>query len=97
VSVQGAVSKFHVDMRNVFWLVVGVVASVVALFDFCICPMWLFRFVAGIVLVLSMLKCTCIIVAVFVVSILSGDILTGGVLVSVLAIAWALRVLSTYV
>jgi len=54
--------------------------------------LWL---VVGIALVISMFECSCVVVAVFAVSILSGDILTGGVLVSVMAIVWALRVLDT--
>jgi len=76
------------------WLVLSVVASVVALFDFCICPMWPFRLVAGIMLVISMVRCPFVVVAVFVVSILSGDILTGGVLVSVLALVWTVLSMS---
>jgi len=82
---------------EVFWLVLGVLASVVALFDLCICPMWYFRVVAGIILAISMVRCPCVIVAVFVVSILSGDILTGGILISVLSILWVLRWLGTSV
>jgi len=79
------------------WLVVGVVAAVVALFDLCICPMWPFRFVVGITLVISTIKCPLVVVAVFVAALLSGDILTGGILVSILAIIWALRQLDMYV
>jgi len=84
-------------LRGVLWFIVGVVAGVVALFDFCICPMWPFRLVAGIILVISMLKCQCVIVVVFVLSILSGDILTGGILISTLSLLWVLRWLSTSV
>jgi len=78
-------------MAELLWLIVGVVAGVVALFDVWSGPMWYFRLAAGVALVISMLECPYVIVAVFVVSILSGDILTGGILISVLSILWALR------
>jgi len=92
-------SNLRVVLRRdeVFWLVLGVLASVVALFDLCICPMWYFRVVASIILTISMVKCPYVIVAIFIVSLLSGDILTGGILISVLSIVWVLRWLGTSV
>jgi len=76
---------------DLLWLLVGVVAAVVAFFDLWLGPMWYFRVVAGIMLVISMLRCPLVVVAVFVLSLVSGDVLTGGVLVSVLAVIWVLR------
>jgi len=80
---------------DLLWFLVGVVAAVVAFFDLWLGPMWYFRVVAGVVLVISMVRCSLVVVAVFVLSLVSGDFLTGGVLVSVLSLVWALRVLST--
>ena len=80
---------------DLLWLVVGVVAAVVAFFDLWLGPMWYFRVAAGVALVVSMVGCPLVVVSVFVLSLVSGDFLTGGVLVSVLALVWALRVLST--
>jgi len=82
---------------EVFWLVLGVLASVVALFDLWLGPMWYFRVVAGIILAISMVRCPCVVVAVFGAAVLSGDILTGGILISVLSILWVLRWLGTSV
>jgi len=84
-------------IAEVVWFLLGFVASVVALFDLCICPMWYFRVVAGIILAISMVRCPCVIVAVFGVAVLSGDFLTGGILISVLSILWVLRWLGTSV
>jgi len=83
------------DRSDLLWLFVGVIATIVAFFDFCMCPMWYFRVVAGIMLVISTLKCPLTIVVVFVVSLISGDLLTGGVLTSILSIIWWLRRIDT--
>jgi len=75
---------------DLLWFLVGVVAAVVAFFDLWLGPMWPFRLVAGVVLVLSTLRCPLVVVVVFVLSLVSGDVLTGGVLTSILSIVWGL-------